>query len=73
MSRNHLTQWIEDAEARHVFEDAMVGRGWAVTETHFLHLGDAIAKVPFHAVGHELMAFGAHMLDRVRHPLGRWH
>ncbi|HZK92253.1 MAG TPA: hypothetical protein VFC56_19105 [Stellaceae bacterium] len=71
MVHSNLTRWIEDAEARQVFETAMVGRGWAVTETHYLHLGGALATTPLHGVSHDWMSIGCHVLDRVRHPRAR--
>lgn len=45
MSQNHMTHWIEIADERHFFEDAMVGRVQA-NESHFLHLGAKIVKIP---------------------------
>ena len=47
MSHNNLTRWIEDAEARQVLVTAQVERGWTVGESHCVHLGKAIIRVPF--------------------------
>jgi hypothetical protein len=75
MCHYDMTKWIENAEARHVFESAMVGRDWTVTESHYVHLGKAIAKVPVwsrQAVSREsLLSFGSQALALVRHPLTR--
>ena len=75
MSHHDMTRWIETAEARQVFESAMVGRGWTMTESHYIHLGDAIAKIavwPQLAVSKEsLRSIGCHALELVRHPLSR--
>jgi hypothetical protein len=71
MTHTHLTRWIEDAEARHVLENAMVGRN--IEESHYLHLGGAIANVSTrirHGISFEaLSSIGCHALARVRHPL----
>jgi hypothetical protein len=45
MSHSNMTRWIEDAEARKFNEAAMFARG-NVRESHSLHLGKTIAKVP---------------------------
>jgi hypothetical protein len=75
MSHSNLTRWIENAEARQVLETAQVGRGWSVNESHFLHLGEMIAKVPFwhhHPADRDaLAALGGDMLALIRHPLAR--
>lgn len=75
MSHSNLTRWIEDAEARQVLETAQVGRGWTVSENHYLDLGRSVMKVPFwpHHGGtcESLVTLGCHALSRVRHPLAR--
>jgi hypothetical protein len=75
MSHNNLTRWIEDAEARIVSENAIFERRWNATESHYLHLGETIAKVPSwirHGIDPEtLEAIGCHALAYVRHPLSR--
>jgi hypothetical protein len=43
MSRNHLTRWIETAEARE-FVTMASERNLMVTETHGLHLGETIIR-----------------------------
>jgi hypothetical protein len=76
MSNSNLTRWIEDAEARQVLETAMVGRGWVVSERHYLHLGATIAKVPcwsHQPIGGSLASFGSHALARFRHSLSPKH
>jgi hypothetical protein len=76
MSHSNLTRWIEDAEARQVFETAMVGRGWAVTERHYLHLGTAVATVPCRpgqTVGGSLVSIGSHALACFRRSLSPKH
>jgi hypothetical protein len=46
MSQDHMTRWIEIAEERHFFEDATVSQMQEAEESHFLHLGAAIVKIP---------------------------
>jgi len=72
MSHTNMTRWIENAEARKFHEAAMFdGRG--ITESHYLHLGETIAKVPSwlsHNLSREaLVAIGCHALAYARHPL----
>jgi hypothetical protein len=43
MTQNHMTRWIEIADARHFFEAAPAGR--MPKESHFLHLGTTIVKI----------------------------
>ena len=43
MSQSHMTRWIEIADERHFFEDAMVHE--SESDVHFPHLGDAIMKL----------------------------
>jgi len=43
MSQSHLTQWIEIADERHFFENAMLSE--MENERHFLHLGETIVKI----------------------------
>jgi hypothetical protein len=45
MSQSHMTHWIEIADERHFFEDAMVNGREAEEEGHFLHLGDTIVRI----------------------------
>ena len=45
MSQNHMTQWIEIADERHFFEDAIMRGKEVEDESHFLHLGDTIVRV----------------------------
>ena len=68
MSRNNMTRWIENAEARHFVRNAMADRGRVVTETHSLHLGETIIKLPF-----SLTEIGAHALAYIRRPLSHKH
>jgi hypothetical protein len=67
MTHTNLTRWIEDADARHVLENAMVVR--SIGESHFLHLGETIAKVSSkvrQSVSREaLISLGCHALARV--------
>jgi hypothetical protein len=45
MSHSHLTQWIEDADAREFCQAA----SWQLvpaTESHSLHLGERVLKMP---------------------------
>ena len=46
MSQNQMTRWIEIADERHFFEDTMAGRMQEVSESHFLHLGTRVVKIP---------------------------
>jgi hypothetical protein len=46
MSHSYLTQWIEDADARRFAEEVEFERSPTSGETHYLHLGDAIAHLP---------------------------
>ena len=46
MSQNHMTRWIEIADERHFFEDTTVDRMQEANESHFLHLGMKIVKIP---------------------------
>jgi hypothetical protein len=46
MTHSHTIQWIEDAEARQFCLDASWGRVPTVTESHSLHLGQTILKLP---------------------------
>jgi hypothetical protein len=46
MSRNHMTRWIEIADERHFFEETTVGRMQEADESHLLHLGTTIVKIP---------------------------
>jgi hypothetical protein len=43
MSQTHMTQWIEIADERHFFEDAMLSQ--MEDEHHFLHLGETVVKI----------------------------
>ena len=43
MSQSHMTRWIEIADERHLFEDAMPRP--MEDESHFLHLGETIVKI----------------------------
>lgn len=45
MSQNHMTHWIEIADERHFFEDAMVNGTEVEDEGHFLHLGETIVRI----------------------------
>jgi hypothetical protein len=44
--RSHLTQWIEEADARQFCQIASWNQVSATTESHSLHLGETILKVP---------------------------
>jgi hypothetical protein len=44
--RSHLTQWIEEAEARQFCQVASWSQVSATIESHSLHLGETILKVP---------------------------
>jgi hypothetical protein len=46
MSRNHMTRWIEIADERHFFEETAVGRMHSVDESHLVHLGTTVLKIP---------------------------
>jgi hypothetical protein len=67
-THTNLTRWIEDADARHVLENAMVDRNIAIGESHYLHLGETIAKVSSrvrHSTSREaLRSIGSHALTR---------
>jgi hypothetical protein len=73
VKQSHLTRWIEIAEARHACEGAMVDRVPQFSEGHYLHLGEAIAKVSLrigHSISREsLSAIGHHALARARRPV----
>jgi hypothetical protein len=67
MTHSHLTQWIEDADARQFRQTA----SWQLvptTESHSLHLGEAILKMP--ARIHDA---AVHALFFTRHPLRLLH
>ncbi len=75
MTQSNLTRWIEIADARQASEVAMVGRVSQFSEGHYLHLGEAIAKMSSW-VGHgfsrdALAAVGCHARARARRPLSR--
>jgi hypothetical protein len=62
MSRNHLTRWIETAEARE-FVTMASERNLMVTETHGLHLGETIIRMP-----RSLVSLGSQAIAYVRRP-----
>jgi hypothetical protein len=66
MTHTNLTRWIEDADARHIVESATFDRD--IGESHYLHLGEAIAKVSSrvrHSISREtLSSIGCHALTR---------
>ena len=70
MSHRNMTRWIEDADARSFSQAAMFDPRLGVTESQYLHLGEAIAKVPSW-LGHgvrsgSLTAIGCHALAYAR-------
>ena len=64
MTHSHLTQWIEDADARQFCQAA----SWRVVpekaESHSLHLGEIVLRMPVRIHGAALQAW-SHMV----HPL----
>ena len=42
MTQSHMVHWIEVADERHFFEDAMRP---LEDESHFVHLGETIVKI----------------------------
>lgn len=74
MSHNNLTRWIENAEARQFVKMATSERKPQPSETQYLHLGEAIARVPSwlrHGIGCDsLTTLGHHALAYVRRPRG---
>ena len=46
MTHSHLTQWIEEADARQFCQAASWSRVPTTTESHSLHLGETILRVP---------------------------
>jgi hypothetical protein len=46
MTHSHLTQWIEEADARQFCQAASWNRVPETTESHRLHLGETILKMP---------------------------
>jgi hypothetical protein len=46
MSHSHLTQWIEEADAREFCQAASWQLVPATTESHSLHLGETILRMP---------------------------
>jgi hypothetical protein len=72
MTHNQMTRWIETADARYACETAMFDR-FDAGETHLLHLGKVIARVPswiaHHATGEYLTHFSGYALAYARHPL----
>lgn len=74
MTHSNLTRWIETAEARQVSETAMFEHNWKPSESHFLHLGNTIAKVSRlrSSIGLDSLAeIGCLALAYVRRPCGR--
>jgi hypothetical protein len=46
MTHSHLTQWIEEADARQFCENASWSPVQLMAESHSLHLGVTILKMP---------------------------
>jgi hypothetical protein len=73
MTHSHMTQWIEDADARQFRQSASWNEGLAATESHYLHVGKTIAKVS--SLLRRSMSrqsnVGWHAFAYVRHPLKR--
>jgi hypothetical protein len=72
---HNLTRWIEDAEARRFHEAALFDRNLEIGETHYLHVGEAIANLTTwlrHKInGETLAAIGCQVL--LRHHAGNGH
>jgi hypothetical protein len=70
MSHSSLTRWIEDADARRFSEAARFDHG--IADTHFLHLGNAIANLPSwfrqNVSRESLAAIGCNALAQFRRP-----
>ena len=43
MTQSHMVHWIEVADERHFFEDALLRP--LEDESHFVHLGETIVKI----------------------------
>jgi hypothetical protein len=73
MAQSNLTRWIEEAEARRFNAEATANCNFATTESYYLHLGKAIAKVPswFHdsVSCNSVATMSSQVLARLRHPL----
>ena len=66
MSQTHLTNWIEDADARGICRDAAFLTG--VEQKHYLHLGAVITRVTewwHHNVSEQLLP--VHSEQSARH------
>jgi hypothetical protein len=70
MSHHDLTRWIEDADARQFGETAALNGYLVPAETHYVHLGDAVAHLGSwlrHEVSRESLAsIGSHALSYLR-------
>jgi hypothetical protein len=75
MSSSHMTQWIENAEARKFYESVMSDRRMGIGETQYVHLGNAVAKAiswtrlsisrdSLRAMGKGAFAFAPHLPPR---------
>jgi hypothetical protein len=71
MTHSYLTQWIEEADARQFCQAAGWGRAPATTESHFLHLGETILKVPAR-VGSYAVAFARRVASVSRDASPDW-
>ena len=67
MTHSHLTQWIEEADARE-FCQAASWQFQPAAESHSLHLGETILRMP--ARIHDI---AAHALSTALHPLRALH
>jgi hypothetical protein len=63
MTHSHLTQWIEDADARQYCESA---RWQLAPTTYSLHLGETILAMParMHAVAVQALSYMLHLHAR---------
>jgi hypothetical protein len=68
MTHSHLTQWIEDADARQFCQAASWQLVPATSESHSLHLGETILKMPT-----RIHDAAAHALSYTLHPLRLLH
>lgn len=70
MSHHDLTRWIEDADAREFSDAAAFDGRFIPAESHYLHLGEAIAHLGSwlrHEVSRDsLAAIGSHALSHLR-------
>ena len=73
MAQSNLARWMEEAEARRFSEVATANCRFVATESHHMHLGKAIARVPSWFCDHvsctSVATMSCHVLARLRHPL----